>query len=449
MRFVFFLTAFFLLACAFSCTKNKTVTPAASLFTVTAITVNGVTSGTAYEYKNVSTTPIVKFSFSTPIKTATASSFISLKEETGTAVSFTTLFENNNSIVTIKPQSPLKAFSKYTIAISNGLTAENEGKLSYPVLITLHTGIDSTDKFPLISDSALLDLVQQQTFKYFWDFGHPVSGLARERNTSADVVTSGGSGFGIMSLIVGVHRQFITRMDGLERMQKIVSFLKTKAQKFHGAFPHWLNGSTGAVVPFSAKDNGADLVETSYLMQGLLTARQYFDKGDAGESTLRNDINELWNEVEWSWFRKGGENVLYWHWSPDQQWAMNMPVKGWNEALITYVLAAASTNYSIPKSVYDAGWAANGAMKNGNNYYGHNLQLGPPSGGPLFFAHYSFLGINPTGLSDAYADYFMQNKAHTLINQAYCIANPKGFAGYSDACWGLTASDDNKVGYMA
>ncbi len=120
----------------------------------------------------------------------------------------------------------------------------------------------------------MVDLLQRQTFKYFWDFGHPVSGLARERNTSGDLVTSGGSGFGIMSIVTAIHRQFITRAEGLTRMQKLLIF-KNKAQTFHGAFPHWLNGITGAVIPFSAKDNGADLVETSYLMPELCRYRRH------------------------------------------------------------------------------------------------------------------------------------------------------------------------------
>lgn len=285
-----------------------------------------------------------------------------------------------------------------------------------------------------------MDLVQKQTFKYFWDFGHPVSGLARERNTSGETVTSGGSGFGIMTILVGINRNFVSRADGLARMQKIVGFLKT-AQKFHGAFPHWLNGTTGVVIPFSAKDDGADLVETSYLFEGLLCARQYFNSASADETNLRNDINTLWNAVEWDWFRKNNENVLYWHWSPNNNWDMNFPIQGWNEALVTYVLAASSPTHTIPKIVYDNGWAKNGAIKNNNAYFGITLPLGEPYGGPLFFAHYSFLGINPHDLSDAYANYWTQNVNHSLINYTYCKTNPKGYYGYGDSCWGLTASD--------
>jgi hypothetical protein len=311
--------------------------------------------------------------------------------------------------------------------------------------------LDSTRKFPAISDDELLTKVQQQTFTYFWNFAHPVSGLARERsNGDNETVTSGGSGFGIMALIVAIDRSFITRAEGLARMQTMVAFLKNKASTVHGAYPHWLNGTTGAIIPFSAKDNGADLVETSYLLQGLLCARQYFNAADPAEITLRNDINTIWNRVEWDWFRRNNQEVLYWHYSENYTWDMNMPIKGWNECLITYVLAASSPTHPVPKSVYTNGWASHGAngFINGKAYYGYQLPLGPDWGGPLFFEHYSFMGINPNGLSDSYANYLTQVKNHTLINYNYCKANPKGYFGYSDSVWGLTASDIS-TGYAA
>ncbi|WEK37071.1 MAG: glucoamylase family protein [Candidatus Pseudobacter hemicellulosilyticus] len=303
--------------------------------------------------------------------------------------------------------------------------------------------IDSSRKFPAISDSALMTKIQQQTFRYFWDFAHPVSGLSRERsNGDNEVVTSGGSGFGIMSILVGVHRSFVTRAEALARLQIIVTFLKDKAVTVHGAYPHWLNGTSGAIVPFSANDNGADLVETSYLIQGLLCARQFFNGGNSAEATLRTDINTIVDKVDWDWFRRGGQQQLYWHFSADKGWTMNLPINGWNECLITYVLAASAKNNPIPKTVYDNGWARNGALRNGNTFYGYTLPLGPELGGPLFLAHYSFLGINPNGLSDAYASsYATQVKNHTLINYAYCRTNPKNYYGYSDSLWGLTASD--------
>ncbi|RYZ35495.1 MAG: DUF3131 domain-containing protein, partial [Sphingobacteriales bacterium] len=384
--------------------------------------------------------PVVKVNFTQPIIPATISTGTKLSSSSGSVVLLSTSLSADNKTLTISPQNELPSFETFTLAITADIKPINGGRLVNPVNITFSSGINNTDKFPRISDNELLTLVQKQTFKYFYDFGHPVSGLARERNTSGNTVTSGGSGFGIMALVTGVHRNFISRAEGLQRMQKIVGFLKT-AERFHGAYPHWMDGNTGAALPFSAKDNGGDLVETSFLMQGLITARQYFSGADAAETALRNDITALYNAVEWDWYRKDNGDVLYWHWSPDHNWEVNLPLRGWNEGLITYVLGAGSPTYDIPKSVYDNGWARNGSMKNGNTYYGVQLPLGPPNGGPLFFSHYSFLGINPKGLTDAYANYETQTLAHTLINYNYCVANPKGYAGYGADCWGLTASD--------
>lgn len=280
-----------------------------------------------------------------------------------------------------------------------------------------------------LSDSVLLDQVQKQTFRYFWDFAHPVSGLARERSNMGndygpETTTTGGTGFGIMSIIVAAERGWISRDTALGHLLKMVRFLR-KADKFHGAFPHWLNGETGNAVPFSPKDDGADLVETAYLFQGLLCARQYFNQDNARENQLRNRITWLWNEIEWDWFTRGGISVLYWHWSPNHGWSMNNEIRGWNECLITYVLAASSANYSIKPDVYHRGWANSSHFRSEREFYKIKLPLGYDYGGPLFFSHYSFLGLDPRGLKDRYADYWEQNKNHTLINRAYCIDNPK------------------------
>jgi hypothetical protein len=436
---IFIITGFF------ACSKSPSapdpgpgVTPPAT-FSFNALKVNGVFNG--YAYTNVNTAPVIKFSFSDAINRSSVANSITFKDPFGITVNYNATYEDNDLTVVIRPVQALQNLSKYAVSVTTDLKSAANGSLQSGVNLQLTTTIDSTNKFPVVTDDQLLDIVQKQTFKYFWDFGHPVSGLARERNSSGDIVTTGGSGFGIMAIVTAVNRQFITRADGLARMQTIVSFLKNTAQKFHGAFPHWLNGTTGAVVPFSAQDNGADLVETSYLMEGLLTARQYFNGTGTDETALRADINTLYNNVEWDWFRQGNQNVLYWHWSPDQGWAINMPIRGWDEALMPYVLGASSTTHPIPKIVYDNGWANNGSMKNGSSYLGIQLPLGPAYGGPLFFEHYSLMAINPKGLTDAYANYETQTKNHTLINYNYCINNPKSYFGYSSNCWGLTASD--------
>jgi hypothetical protein len=299
----------------------------------------------------------------------------------------------------------------------------------------------------ILTDEELLDMVQEATFRYFWDFGHPGSGMARERNTSGNTVTTGGSGFGVMALLVGIERGFITRNQGAERILKILDFLQN-AERFHGAWPHWLNGNTGKAIPFSEKDNGGDLVETAFMIQGLLAVRKYFNEQNTPEQQIRDVITQLWEEVEWDWYRKNGSGVLYWHWSPDYGWAMNFQLRGWNECMIVYILAIASPTHSVPASLWNTGWTAMSYYTNGGTFFGIPLAVGWDYGGPLFFAHYSFLGFDARNKKDQFTNYFINNAHHAQINFQYCLANPKSFTGYSDKCWGLTASDDPD-GYLA
>jgi hypothetical protein len=312
---------------------------------------------------------------------------------------------------------------------------------------------DAAASLAALPDDELLDAVQRQTFRYFWEAAHPDSGLAFDRRTSgkradADApVTIGGSGFGVMALIVAAERGWVTRAAALERLGRGLAVL-ARARRYHGAYPHFMNGRTGETIPFTPNDDAADIVETSFLMMGLLCAREYFDRGTADEIAACAEISRLWEDVEWSWFTRGGRDVLYWHWSPKNGWAMNHAIRGWNECLVTYLLAASSPTHAIEPMVYHDGFASGGGFRNGKSWYGIELPLGMPYGGPLFFAHYSFCGLDPRGLEDRYADYWDQNVRHVRINRAHCVANPGRFAGYGDSCWGLTASDD-PAGYSA
>lgn len=292
-----------------------------------------------------------------------------------------------------------------------------------------------------MNDEELMEMVQHATFRYFWDYAHPVSGLARERNNgNPDIVTTGGSGFGIMTIVVGAERGWVTRAEAVNRMIQIVSFLQF-ADRFHGVWPHWMDGKTGNVIPFSQYDNGGDLVESAFMMQGLLAARQYFDQNTPLESALRDVITGLWEDMEWDWYRKNNGPVLYWHWSPEHQWKMNFPLRGFYEAQIVYILAAASPTHPVPASLYQIGWTSSN-YGSGQVYFGYPLFTGPLAGGPLFFAHYSYLGFDPRNKKDAFCNYFVRNRNHALVNRQFCINNSKGFVGYSADCWGTTSSDD-------
>ncbi len=319
----------------------------------------------------------------------------------------------------------------------------------FPVML-LAVGCSNIMNGNRLSDEELLEKTQRYTLKYFTDFAHPVAGMAVERSDersySNDVVTTGGTGFGIMAVIAGVEREFVTRDEAVEQLTRIVNFLDT-CERYHGAWSHWYYGSTGKTRPFSPEDDGGDIVETAFLIQGLLTAREYFTADNSAEEYLRTTITRLWHEVDWEWYTRG-ENVLYWHWSPNHDWTMDHPVKGYDECLITYVLAASSPTNPISADVYHQGWKDSDNYYNGETYYGIELPLGFPYGGPLFFSHYSFLGLDPRGLHDEYTNYWKQNRNHTLINYRHCIENPNDFEGYSEECWGLTASDNHK-GYSA
>ncbi|RYY59892.1 MAG: hypothetical protein EOO05_11780, partial [Chitinophagaceae bacterium] len=318
-----------------------------------------------------------------------------------------------------------------------------------------------------MTDDELLSMVQEASFRYYWEGAEKTSGLARENIAGrSDMIATGASGFGIMALVVGAERKFITRKQAVERFLTITAFLE-KAEKFHGVFGHFYNGPSGKVEPFfGRRDNGGDLVEHSFLMQGLLTARAYFNGADAAEKQIRDRITRLWEQSEWDWYRKTPDNkFLIWHWSPDQAWVINHPLIGWNETMVTYLLAIASPSHAVPASMYYSGWAnqdstgrlyregwgetSEGSMyTNGNTYNGIRLDVGVSSGGPLFFTHYSFMGYDPHGLTDKYTNYFTNNQHIAQISHQYSVMNPGRYKGYGDSAWGLTASD-GPDGYSA
>ena len=314
----------------------------------------------------------------------------------------------------------------------------------------------------IYTDPEILEMTQKGVTKYFWDYAEVNSKLARERyhtdspGTDASTVTTGGSGFGLMTILVGIKNGYIPRAEAVSRLTTSLNFLQS-ANRFHGAWSHWINGNNGNVIPFGQKDNGGDLVETAFLVQGLICVREYFKTSTiAEEMALSQKADALWKGVEWNWYTQG-QNVLYWHWSPNYDFQMNLKIQGYDETLLTYVLASASPSYSIDKDVYQQGWARNGSIKNAGSQYGiplvvnHNGANGTV--GPMFFSHYSFLGLDPRGLTDEYVNYGDVTANHAKIMYQYCVTNPKGWTGYSTKNWGLTASysrnADGTTGYSA
>jgi len=364
----------------------------------------------------------------------------------GNWVYYTTLSKEKNYLDIYIGQTGLSYYFKVS-AIDN---INNESILSDSVACITH----------VMDDNEFLDMVQRATFRYFWDWGDPTSGIARERwhPDESDVTnTIGGGGFGVMSILVGIERGFITREQGADRMLKIVDFLTNKIDQFHGAFPHWFNGTTGKVINFGIQDGG-DIVETSFMIQGLLAARQYFDELDTTEQEIRNYITQLWQNVDWDFYRNNSTGPyagLYWNWSPTMgfNFSDTFIFHGWSETLMPYLLSIASPTKAVQlpaSSFYRSGWGNNGQISALRQIYGYQLFVGSVFGGPLFFTHYSFLGFDPRYKKDFYANYFTHNTNQTLVNRQYCINNPKKFIGYGENNWGLTASYSIPgVGYSA
>lgn len=334
----------------------------------------------------------------------------------------------------------------FSFKVSAFDSSGNESPLSDSVDAVTHT----------MNDEEFLDMVQRATFRYFWDWADPTSGIARERwhPDERDVTnTIGGGGFGVMAILVGIERGFTTRELGANRMLKIVDFLANKIDKFHGAFPHWFNGTTGKVVNFGIQDGG-DIVETAFMIEGLLAVRQYFNQNNSTEEQIRNLITQIWHDVDWEFYRNNSSG-LYWNWSPTYgfNFSDTFIFHGWNETLMPYLLAVASPTKAVTlnaSSFYKSGWGNNGLIKQLRNLYGYMLYVGSGYGGPLFFTHYSFLGFDPRNKKDMYTNYFEHNKNQSLVNRQYCIANPKSYVGYGANNWGLTASYSIPgVGYLA
>jgi exo beta-1,2-glucooligosaccharide sophorohydrolase (non-reducing end) len=373
--------------------------------------------------------------------------------------------QNGQDFLPVGIQSP--DFNRYV-----DYTGPELGEFSYRITAVSHDYTESqasetasATTHPMTGDD-LLSMVQDASFRYYWEKAHPNAGLALENVPGNEhLVALGASGFGIMAMIAAVWRGFITREAALARMLQMLSFLEN-ADRFHGAWPHFMDGRTGKVIPvFGQFDNGGDLVETAFMIQGLLAARQFFNKQDDKEKQVYSRITSLWEQVEWDWYRQSpNSDFLYWHWSPDYGWHINHPLIGWNETLIAYLLAIASPTHPVPASLYNSGWASSSKAaqryrqswgktthgdiyRNGNTYYGIPLAVGVGTGGPLFFTHYSFLGFDPRDKQDQFANYFDNNQAITRINRAHCLENPGQYLGYGENLWGLTASHDH-TGYV-
>ena len=320
----------------------------------------------------------------------------------------------------------------------------------------------------------LLTWIQKCHFEYMWSGARPNSGLARVRyftdNPSHDenTLTIGACGFGIMGLIVGIERGFITREQGLARFEKIISFLE-KADRWHGMYSHWIDDRTGKTIAFAGsggEDDGADIVETSFLTAGLLCVRQYLKDGTDREKAIAERIDVIWRAMEWDWFAANDnrhstdanidpkDDCLLWHWSPTVGFKKNFHLEGYNECLLPYILAAASPAFSLSdeqaKASYKNGWSRKGGIVNNGSRYGVPFLVKHNSGvnevGPMFWVAFSYAGLCLEGYKDENGiDYHKAIGNHALIQYQYCLDNPKKWKTYSENCWGLSAGYTSNI----
>lgn len=323
--------------------------------------------------------------------------------------------------------------------------------LGFFVITILLCSCSASTTSDTLSNESLLDTVEMYASRYFTDFINPHNGLARERNNMdchGDIVTTGGTGFGMMAIVAAAERNYISREQAVAQLDNITRFLD-RAERYHGAWSHWYNSDTEQTYPFSRYDDGGDLVETAFLVEGLLVVREWLQgSNNEAEQAIAQRADKMWREVEWDWYTQGTDS-LYWHWSKNYDWKMNHRIKGFDECLITYVLAAASPTHPIRPEVYEACYKTSDYYYNGKEYFGVPLSLGMEYGGPLFFTHYSWLGLDPRGLTDGSVNYYDRNLAHARIHYLYAINNPKHHQDYGANLWGFTSSDDALVGYSS
>ena len=326
-----------------------------------------------------------------------------------------------------------------------GKEAKIEKEKSIPVLVPAKADGPFQPDSAYLQDRELLDRLQRDTFRYMWEHTFAESGLAYEdsRNKASGQATIGGTGFGVSAIVAATERGWVSRESAVDRILKICLFLRDKTDRtnLHGAFPHWLNGRTGKTISFSEKDDGADLVETAFLMQGLLIARAYFTDDSARERELRDIITQLWHDVDWHWFTNSENSGLYWHWSPGHGFGMGMKITGFNEAMAAYVLALASPTHPISREAAKFWYSTDEYQpKTGNGY---TIEAANAYAGCMFLSHYSFIGLDPRRMSDSFVKrgYMVRNTTHALMNRAYCLESAPVEHQFSEGFWGLTACD--------
>ncbi|MEK8032277.1 glucoamylase family protein [Ideonella sp. DXS29W] len=296
-----------------------------------------------------------------------------------------------------------------------------------------------------LSDTGLLDDLEARTFRFFWDTAHPQTGLVPDRWPASPTMASVASvGFGLTAYIVGAERQFVTRAEAAERVQRTLDFLlhapQGDAQRgmagYRGFFYHFLHMATG-----ERFDDRVELstIDTALLMGGVLAVQSFFNGTGAVETRIRELAETLYTRVDWRWAQVRGGHIVM-GWVPGAGFGPFIDYHGYDEAMLLYLLALGSPTHPA----LDDSWIAfcSSYPRTWGSFMGQ-LHLG---GAPLFWHQYSHVWVDFRGLQDAFMrerqlDYFENSRRATLAQRAYAIANPAGWKDHGDNIWGLTASD--------
>lgn len=289
-------------------------------------------------------------------------------------------------------------------------------------------------------DDPFLDTLQVQTFAYFWDLANPVNGLVPDRAPTPSFASVAAVGFGLTAYPIGVERGYIARGEARQRVFTTLRFLWEAPQGpepagtigYRGFYYHFLDMGSGA----RFEQTELSTIDTALLLAGILVCREYFDGADPDETAIRELADSIYGRVDWGWAQRDPPGVSM-AWRPESGFSSH-DWRGYNEAMILYVLALGSPTHPIEPAAWDF-WVSSYQW---GEFYGQE-HVGFE---PLFGHQYSHVWIDFRGIQDGYMrgrglDYFENSRRATYAQRAYAEDNPAGWRGYGGDIWGLTACD--------
>ncbi len=288
------------------------------------------------------------------------------------------------------------------------------------------------------SKAQLLRL-QRDTFGYFVAEANPANGLVRDTTRPGSHCSITALGLGLAAYTVAVDRGYVTRADAAHRVLTTLRFLlgaphdaEPDSTGYRGFYYHFLHMDSGR----RAWKSELSTIDTTFLIAGVLACAAYFDLDTANEREIRDTAEALYRRIDWDWARNGSAAVTH-GWKPETGF-LRYHWTGYNEALLLYILGLGSPTHPFPESSYSA-WLSTYQWK---KLYGHEFVYG----GPLFVHQLSHAWVDFRGIQDLYMrqrgiDYFENSRRATYIQREYAIRNPRGFKGYDENVWGITASD--------